>query len=104
MAGRTGPLARGAISLPCEDHIAVGETEKQPFEAHLGRWGLLDELGNILMHGSLVRVTGVRGFLARGETPPAKPPRFPPLPAGSILPISRKPAGKRRGVGGMDLN
>jgi hypothetical protein len=50
------------------------------------------------MHGSLVRVIGARCFLAPGETPPAKPPSFPLLPAGSTLPISRKPTADKSAV------
>ena len=41
------------------------------------------------MHISLARATTARCFLARGESPPAKPPSFPPLPEGSVPPISK---------------
>jgi hypothetical protein len=36
-----------------------------------------------------LRAVASRTFLAPGETPPAKPPIFPPRPEGSLPPISR---------------
>lgn len=42
-------------------------------------------------NGSQAGDVALKHFRAPGQSPPLKPPSFPPLPASGIAPISHKP-------------